>query len=375
MRILIDFTQVPLEKCGIGIYALNLVLKLYEMDKKNTYYLLIQNDDDSLGFINSPCFKIITVNSKIFRKFIFRCMLEQFYIPFLAFRYKINVVHSIHYSFPLLLCAKRVVTIPDMTFFKFPERHLTVKRLYFRFFIYAASLLADKVITISNSSRNDYLQRFKAPPESIEVVYLGKSAVFNTNLDKSRIDLVKKKYRICNEYILYLGTIEPRKNIQNLITAFDKFRKEVDGKFQLVIAGKKGWHYNGIFRMVEDLSLKEKVIFTGFVAEDEKPFLIGGAKIFVYPSIYEGFGIPVLEALSCGIPTITSNVSSLPEVAGDAAILIDPNSIDELGLSIKRLYNDGALYEQLRAKSVAQSSKFSWERCAYQTINLYNSLG
>lgn len=373
MNILIDFTQIPVQKCGIGIYALNLISKIYELDKVNNYYIIIQDDDNALCFISHPHFNVIKVNSRIFRKLVFRFLLEQFYIPYLALKHKIDAVHSLHYSFPLLITTKRIVTIPDMTFFKHSDKHLFIKRYYFKFFICLASILADKIITISKSSKDDFLERFKSAREKINVVCLGRRKAFNNKLDASTINSVRNKYKISNNYILYLGTIEPRKNIRRLILAFDRFLNDGED-CQLVIAGKKGWHYDGIFRLIEELSLKEKVIFTGFVSEDEKPFLIGGAKIFVYPSIYEGFGIPVLEALSCGIPTITSNVSSLPEITGDAALLVNPLDVNELYSNIKGLFNDRTLYTQLKEKSVEQAKKFSWKRCAQETIEVYNSI-
>ena len=374
MNILIDFTQNPIQKVGVGVYALNLVSKIYEIDKKNSYYILVQDDDDSLNSINNNNFKILWVKSSIFRKFIFRLFLEQFYIPFLTLKYKIHIFHSLHYSFPLIiLFGKRVVTIHDMTFFKFPEKHLLVKRLYFSFFIRLSAVLVDKIISVSKSTRDDFMHLFKVDRSKMHVIYHGVNEKFSPNLDKTRVDILKKKFNINSEYLLFIGTIEPRKNIKKLILAFLKFSQE-NRNCQLVIAGKKGWHFNDIFRYVNDFALNSKVIFTGFIEEEEKPLLIAGAKIFVYPSLYEGFGIPVLESLACGIPTITSNVSSLPEVAGEAALLIDPTNKDNLYLSIKKLLEDNKLYDRLKQKSIEQARKFSWEKAALETIHVYESL-
>ncbi len=373
MNILIDFTQIPVQKCGIGVYALNLISCLCKQDTKNTYYILVQDDDNSLDFISNPRFHKIKVNSKLFRKIIFMPLLEQFIIPYLALKHKIDVIHSLHYSFPLLSVGRKVVLIPDMTFFKFPQYHLFLKVLYFRFFTFMASFFADKIVTISESSKRDFLEKFPVDKDMVKVIYLGKDSSFNGNLDKNRIEEVKTKYGIENEYVLYIGTIEPRKNITSLIRAFSSFAN-VNKNCQLVIAGKKGWHYNSIFSLVNKLSLSERIIFTGFVLEEDKPFLIGGAKIFVYPSFYEGFGIPVLESLACGIPTITSNISSLPEVTADAALLIDPVDVDGLYKGIKRLFDDDILYAHLKEKSLKQAEKFNWDKTAQETVNIYNSL-
>lgn len=373
MNILIDFTQIPLQKVGVGVYALNLISEIYNLDQQNMYYLVIQDDEYALNFITRSNFKIIKVRAKFFRKFILRFLLENTYLPFLALKYKIDIAHSLHYSFPLLMPAKKIVTIHDMTVFKIPKEHMFIRVCYLRLFIFLAAFFADRIITDSKSTLDDFLQRFKLASIKCRVIYLGKNASFNHNLEKNKIENVKNKYKIEKEYLLYMGTIEPRKNIKNLISAFYKLLQE-DNNYQLVIAGRRGWYFDEVFRLVEELHLDSKINFTDFVNEQDKPYLIVGAKIFIYPSLYEGFGLPVLEALSCGIPTITSNISSLPEVTGDAALLINPSNAEELYLSIKRLLSDEVLYAQLKQRAIEQAKKFSWEYTAQQTLEVYNSL-
>lgn len=374
MRILIDYSQVPLQKTGVGVYALNLITKIYEEDKKNIYYILVQDDDDSLCFIRGGYFKLIKVKSKIFRKILFRVILEQFYIPYLMLRYKIDLLHSLHYSFPLISPGKRIVTVHDMSFFAYPETHVFIKRYYFRFFLFMASFFAEKIITVSKSTTNDFLGFFKNADKSrMHVVYHGKSELLRPDSDKGRIKEIKSKFKINKAYLLFLGTIEPRKNIRSLIIAFSKFLQG-NKDYLLVIAGKKGWYYRETFKLVEELNLGKDVVFTGFINEKDKPFVIAGAKIFIYPSIYEGFGIPVLEALACGVPTITSNVSSLPEIAGNAALLVNPLDPDELYLKIKDLIDNDALYSELKEKSINQAKNFNWKNAALETISVYNSV-
>ena len=164
-----------------------------------------------------------------------------------------------------------------------------------------------------------------------------------------------------------------RKNIKNLILAFEKINRD-NHNYQLVIVGKRGWHCNDVFDLAKKLSLNGKVLFTGFIDEEEKPYLLNGSKAFIYPSIYEGFGLPVLESLACGVPTITSNVSSLPEIAGDAALLIDPTNSDELYSNIKKLLTDPDLCKELKRKSLIQAQNFSWKKTAQWTIDIYSSL-
>lgn len=372
MNVLIDFSQIPIQKVGVGVYGLNLVLNI-KPETGLHYYILVQDDDSSLDSCESSAVTLIRVNSVKFRKLVNRLILEQIYIPYLVYKYKIDVVHSLHYSFPIMASARKIVTVCDMIFFKYPELHLKSKVLYFRFFIWLTTFLAAKVICISKSTEQDYLAHFKASPRLTTVVELGKDQTYRPDIDQREVKLVLKKYEISGDYILFIGTIEPRKNISNLILAFA--RVVAGGSpLYLVIVGKKGWHYESVFSLVKELHLEGKVIFTGFVEESEKPALLVGARMFVYPSYYEGFGIPVLESLACGTPTITSNLSSMPEVASDAAVLVDPGSIVDIHAALSKLYSDEELCEDLRKRGLIQAAKFSWLTTAEKTIAVYKSV-
>lgn len=374
MNILIDFTQIPRQKVGVGVYALNLVKQIAKLDLENSYHILIQDDEHSLDSSERNNFKLINIQSKIFRRLIFRLLLEQWVIPYIIIKKKIDIVHSLHYSFPLLTFgAKKIVTIHDMTFFKFPKYHEIIKRYYFGFFIHLVARMADKVISLSESTLRDFISLTGARKDKVSVVHLGVDWT-TSSFPRERAELVKKRYGIDGKYLLFVGMIEPRKNVGNLILAYDKLLK-VNKDYQLVIVGMKGWGYRKVFNLIDDLRLHDKIMFTGFVEEDDKPFIIRDAKIFIYPSIYEGFGIPVLEALSLGIPTVTSNVSSLPEITGGAALLVDPANVDELYSGIKRLLDDETLYQELKKKAVLQARKFSWMKTAQKTIELYRCVG
>lgn len=371
-RILIDYTQIPIQKTGAGVYAYNLISAIGKTCIGNKYYILVQDDDKSLDDLHNINFELIKIRSRWFRHFFLRCLLEQIYIPYLAVKYHIDVVHSLHYSFPVFVPSKKIVSILDMTFYKFPGVHLSSKVYYFKFFIWLSSFMADALICISEATKKDYISYFKYKRDKIYTVYLGVSDLYKKSPAIDKINTVKNMYNIKGEYLLFIGTIEPRKNIKNLILAY-KLLLHSGFDYKLVIVGKKGWDYQDIFNLIEKQNRDNKIILTGFIQEDEKKSLIDGAKLFIYPSIYEGFGIPVLEALACGIPTITSNVSSLPEVAGDAAILINPESVDELFEAIRRLLTDRNIYNDLKSKSIIQAAKFDWGLTAMQTINIYES--
>lgn len=370
MKVLVDLSQIPVTKAGVGVYAVNLIQEIAKSQIDLCCYVLLQDDDTSLDFISCDKVRLIKVKATVFRKFIFRVLLEQLYIPYLVLNLKIDVVHSLHYSFPLIAKCKKVVTICDMTFYKFPQLHVLTKVIYFKTFIALSSYFANKIICISESTKNDYISKFNSAINKTDVVCLACSEEFNPNIREDAIFSAKMKYGVEGDYFLFIGTIEPRKNISAIIIAFEQL-SIVNHKYKLVIVGKKGWHYDEIFKLVQEHELNDKIIFTGFIDESEKPLLIAGATIFIYPSIYEGFGIPVLEALACGTPTITSNVSSMPEVAGNAALLVDPNNPQEIYKCIIRLLNDSVLYKELKNKSLQQASKFTWQKTAFETISIY----
>ncbi|MFH0976572.1 MAG: glycosyltransferase family 1 protein [Spirochaetota bacterium] len=376
MRILIDYTQIPVERLGVGNYAYNLILELLNIDKVNKYFVIIQDDENSFNNIANSNFHLIKVNHLLFRRLLFRFFLEQLYIPFLIFMSKIDIVHSLHYSFPLFkFKAKRVVNIYDLTFYLFPYVHQVFKRYYFRFFIKLAALLNNRIICISNSTLDDLINITGANSKECSVVYLGKSGIYKPSRNIKKIKEIKRKYNINGNYLLFIGTIEPRKNIESLIMAFNKVFKNKDPEISLVIAGKKGWYYNEIFELVKKLNIKDKVIFTGYVLEEEKPLLINGCKIFIYPSIYEGFGLPVLEAMACGAPVITSNISSMPEVAGNGALLLNnPKDVNEIASSIESLLTNKKELAKYRALGLKQSAKFNWKYTALKTLEIYKTV-
>lgn len=374
MNVLMDLTHIPLEKTGVGIYAVNLVNSIAELTcNNNVYFILIQDDEHSFDTIKNRNFYFIRVNNKIFRKMIFRFILEQFIIPIIILKNKIDLAHSFHYSFPIIsFGAKRVVTIHDMTFFLFPEYHEKIKTYYFRFFTWLSAMLADRIITVSKSTFEDLIRIIKVDKKKIDIIHLGRPKWDGLPVNDKKIEKVKKKYGILGSYLMYMGTIEPRKNIRNLLEGFSEYLSANDSLYQLVICGKKGWKYKEMFGYDSDDSIYENVRFTGFVDEEDKPYLIKGAKIFLYISQYEGFGLPVLEALTLGVPTITSNISSMPEIVGDAGVKINPNDITAIRSSIERLLSDELLYRDLQKLSVEQAFKFDWEKTAKKTLQLYN---
>lgn len=374
MKVLFDATCVTKNKAGVGVYAANLLRELASMPSNLQLFVLAQDDDPSMDFGGRPNVRMIRVPAKIFRILPFRFLLEQIILPILVLWHRIDVVHSPHYSLPLMCFgARRIVTIHDMTFYNMPEFHDRFKVFYFRLFIWASAHLADGLIFVSHSAERDFRSRFNHYRNGSWVIHHGKSEAFHANLEPGHIERVRQTYGLGTNFALYIGTLEPRKNVARLVDAFVSIAAK-HPELTLVIAGMKGWMYDGIYEAVANSGLESRVKFTGFIPEEDKPYLLAASTIFTYPSLYEGFGIPVLEALACGIPTITSNTSSLPEVAGEAALLIDPTQKEEISLAMDLLLSDSSLYKRLRKEAVLQAAKFTWRKTAQQTLTAYQEV-
>ena len=275
---------------------------------------------------------------------------------------------------------KSVVTFHDLSFEKYPEFYSNSKN-YWHFSMNPKKQArrADKIIAVSESTKNDLVELYKINPEKIKVIYSGvslESGIWNFEF---RVTKVKEKYNLPEKYILYLGTLEPRKNIIGLIKAFEIFKTKFKSRrrhsgmspsrFKLIIAGSKGWLYKNIFKTIENSPVKNDIIFTGFIDDEDKSVLYSLADLFIYPSFYEGFGFPPLEAMACGTPVITSNVSSIPETVGDAAITVNPYNLDELYRAMEMVLSDENLKNNLIKKGFAQAKKFSWQKCARESLD------
>ena len=371
MRILIDFTPIPIEKLGVGIYAVNLINHLHKIDQKNNYHILLQDDETCFDSLSCDTIKKTFVPAKIFRRFAFRFFVEQLYIPWIVRTKKIDVVHSLHYTFPLFpFKANKVVTIHDMTFILFPEYHEWFKRFYFSFFIRLCGQYAQKLIFVSHSTLKDYVHINRTNISKTAVIHFGRNDWSKLTFSRDEINTIKKKYRIEGDYLLFIGTIEPRKNLVALLRAYERLLL-LKFNYKLVIAGKKGWRDQPVFKLSEKAVFENNLIFTGYVDEKDKPLLMKGATLFIYPSLYEGFGIPVLEAMSLGVPTITSNISSLPEVVGSGAMMVDPRSETELFHCMVKLLEDKEARDRLKVKAVCQADTFSWSKMAFETKRQY----
>lgn len=287
-----------------------------------------------------------------------------------ARRRRLDLVHDPTGTAPLMLTnARRVVTIHDVIPYIYPKTSSRLDRLIYRLWLPLAVRHLDAVITDSECSRRDILTHLPVHPDKVTVVPIAASPRYRP-LDRTQTAPVLARLGLTVPYILYVGSVEPRKNVSRLLEAFARLRADAPG-YRLVIVGAGRWKTTPIFKTVARLGLEPYVSFTGYVAEEDLPALYAGAALFVFPSLYEGFGLPVLEAMACGTPVVTSNVSSLPEVAGDAALPVNPFDVETIADAMRRVLADPALAAHLRERGLARARQFSWERTARETLAVY----
>jgi glycosyltransferase involved in cell wall biosynthesis len=344
---------------GIGTYVRNLVRHLARIDQETTYFLLCDRADAPTLRDLAVNFTPVVENAPGYR------LREHFSIPAHLRRLGANLFHSPHYVLPLLCRTPSVVTVHDCIHLLFPEYLPTRLALsYARYMMGNAVRRSAMVLTVSEASRRDILHFYpEADPEKIRVVPNAIDPALLEDPGEEEMERVRERYRIRRRFVLYAGNIKPHKNLERLIAAFGLLRQRPGIEdVKLLIIGDEIARYPSLRRAVEAAGVRQDVRFFGFVPERTLAALYRMAAVFAFPSLYEGFGLPPLEAMACGTPVVTSRVSSLPEVVGDAAVLVDPTSVEEIADGIERVLTDGALRAELVARGRARARSFSWER-------------
>jgi glycosyltransferase involved in cell wall biosynthesis len=368
MNIGINMMVVPSARTGIGTYAVNLVEQLLKLDGENRYFIFITGDLP-LENVNSERHHIINVCQN--KSWIRRILAEQFILPFLVKKYKIDLLHSVAFSCPAIKLCKSVLTIHDLAYRVFPETVLKSRRIYYNLMFPLYAAISDKIITVSENTKKDVIRYFHIPEDRINTVLLGVSGQLRQE-DSIDTRTVLSGLGITGEYLLYIGSLEPRKNLVRLLQAFALVREEVNIK--MVIVGPKGWMYDDIFSSAAATKHKEDIIFTGRVEDADLPKLYSQTNAFIFPSLYEGFGLPALDAMACGAPVIASDTSSLREVCGDTAVYVDPFEVESISESILMLLKDDRRREELKLKGLERSRQFSWEKTARMTLEVYKEV-
>jgi glycosyltransferase involved in cell wall biosynthesis len=297
--------------------------------------------------------------------------LGQFQIARYVRQLHLDLVHDPSGLFPLYLAGcKKVVTLCDAFPCINPKTSTAFENLLYRLWLPLSLKKADAVITISERSQKDLIHYFPFVEDKITMIPLGKPPAFQP-LPKEEVEPVLQKLKVPRPYILFVGSVAPRKNLLRLLKAYSLLSQQENKPYLVIVGSHHVWKNEPIAKTVAVLKLEDWVHFTGFVAEADLPALYNGAELFVFPSLYEGFGLPPLEAMACGTPVVTSNTSSLPEVVGDAALQVDPYDIGAIAAAIERVLNDPVLAEELRQRGLARAGQFSWQKMAEETIEVY----
>ena len=370
-RVCLDLSPTVHQHAGLGRYAQELLLALATADRQNEYVVFYNNPAAARVEPSLERFPKITTPLS-YKPWRLSALLAHFTrIPQDPLLPGVDLFHATDHLLPYFRRIKSVFTLHDLIFLFHPETHKSLNRWFLTLMMPRFLRAADAVIAVSECTKRDAIRFYRIPEEKITVIYEGVNPRFRPASPEA-IAAVRARYGLPERFILYVGTIEPRKNLTTLLEAFHHLLATYD--LRLVIVGKKGWLYERFFRRLRELGLENRVLFTGYVPDEDLPAIYSAADLFVFPSLYEGFGLPVLEAMACGTPVICSNTSSLPEVAGDAALLVDPTDARALTGAMEQVLTNERLWATLRAKGMERARGFTWEKAAYRTWEVYQQV-
>ncbi len=370
MRIGVDYTAAVRQKAGIGRYVRELFRHVGEIDQENFYILVVPRDSALHPLPSNFRYVRLPLTERMVYIFWQRLKVP---IPAEAFTGPLNLFHSPDFVLPPLAFTPSILTIHDLSFLRLPECFTANLLNYLSRAVPRSVRRADFILADSGNTLKDLVELMGVPSEKVEVLYAGVGENFKpSDGEKARV-----RYGLPQRFILSLGTLEPRKNFPRLIQAFALLKENLKPRndLKLVIAGRKGWLYDDIFKAVEECGLRGEVVFPGYVEEEDLPSLYSAAELFVYPSLYEGFGLPPLEAMACGVPVAASEAPPLPEILGDAALFFPPRDVEAMASAMEKALQDGELRRKLREKGFARSSLFSWDKSARKLLEIYQRLG
>jgi glycosyltransferase involved in cell wall biosynthesis len=356
-------TGLP-RRVGSGEYCYQLLLNLNKVDKKNNYIIYLPEAPTADLPKESPNwhYKIIGPRKM--------WTLIGLSLEFLLKRSKPDVFLSPTHYLPIFTPSRSLISILDVSYLHFPQLFKPSDLNQLRNWTKMSLKRAKGVFTISQASKDDIIKEYGIPGYKIAITYPGIKTTLGRNFETISMDDLKKKYGIKKDFVLYVGTLQPRKNVARLIEAFSKIKKDIE----LVVVGKRGWLYEEILEAPKKFGVESKVRFLESVPDADLPSFYKNALCFALPSLYEGFGLPVLEAMKYGCPVLTSNISSLPEAGGDAALYVNPENVEDIAKNLELLIKDEVLREKLAKKGHEQVKKFSWEKTAKETLNVLTKI-
>jgi len=367
MRVAIDVRK--LHDFGIGTYVRNLIHWLARLDRDSDYVLICRPEDCGSVEELGPNFHPLPDRAANYS------IAEQLTLPIDLARAKADLFHAPHYVLPALTPCRSIVTIHDCIHLKFPQ-YLPgrLAHAYARIFLWIAANRSARVLTVSESSKRDILRFFPIPEDKIDVIYNAIDDRFGQPPDDEQMARVRERYQLHAPFLLYSGNVKPHKNLERLIDAFARLRRRGFNDIKLLITGNEISRYATLRRAVHHYNLHRHVRFLGFLETETLAILYRLADAFVFPSLYEGFGLPPLEAMASETPVLTSNISSLPEVTNDAALLVDPYDPDAIAEGMHRILSDTALRERLVSRGRARAASFSWEDSAKRVLSIYQQV-
>ncbi len=366
MKIAIDIREAGAEKTGKGWYTYNLVLELLKLDSKNEYVLYSDNEKSPYKEFKNVQLKHITSKGLKWHLNVLKDLKS--HKPDLFFAPTSYIIPSLA---PKSL--KVIITVHDLVAFLFPASHNAKAVLIERLTLRRAIKKAARIFVVSENTQKDLLKRFKYPHSHIHLVPCAPSDFFREPVKPEEIAKFKAKYKLPEQFILAVGTLEPRKNFGTLIKSFVLIKAKLPHS-KLVIVGKKGWKYSHIEDKLKEFKLENEVIFPGYLDGEDLKKMYAAATVFVFPSLYEGFGIPPLEAMACGCPVVSSNVASLPEVVGDAGILIEPKNARKIADSVISLIENDQIRNMLIERGLRRAEKFSWQKSAEAALAVFEKM-
>jgi glycosyltransferase involved in cell wall biosynthesis len=378
MRIGLDYTSAATQSAGIGRYTRELVRALLAMPSPHHYaffYASPARMDESAFSLQPaagqpPTIRRVPIHDKWLMRLWQRLRVP---LPVETFVGKVDLFHSPDFTLPPTLPGvPTLLTVHDLSFVRDPDSAWPSLRAFLNKAVPRSVQRATHVLADSLATKNDLIELFGTPAGKITVLYSGVEARFAPVRDRAEIDRVCATYQLPRPFILSVGTLQPRKNYARLIEAFAQIAAEVPD--QLVIAGGKGWLYESIFERVRSLGLEQRVHFPGFVDDVDLPALYSAARLFAYVSLYEGFGLPLLEAMACGAPVIASNVSSLPEVVGEVGLQVDPRDTDAIAQALRQMIDRPDLRSASMAAGLDRARTFTWDKAAGELLAIYDKL-
>lgn len=371
MAIYVDVSSAVHAKAGIGRYAGSLARALIECQPGRfaLFYNRVRGTSLPEGLEAVPQ-RSVWAGYKPWRMAVWAGQLAG--VGFNRLVPDADLFHATEHLLPPLRGVPTVLTVHDMIFRLFPEHQKRLNYWYLNATMPLYCRRADAIITVSESSKRDIAAHYNLDPTKVTVVYEAPAPEF-VPVSQAAIEAVRRRYGLPERFIIHVGTIEPRKNLTRLVEALHQLR-DAGLTIPLLVVGGKGWLYEGFFSRLEELDMRDAVRFPGYVPSADLPVLYNAATVAVTPSVYEGFGLPVLEAMACGTPVVSSCASSLPELGGEAARYFDPYNVEEMASTIRAAWTDGELRAEMREKGLAQAAKFTWAQAAEETLAVYDAV-